>query len=108
MTLANFGKSLPSELFSNCSSFCLFVCNIDDTGHTVRVINIKLGTYIYLASGYMCIPFCVDVILGDVIRCKNRSDFEIAITQFLARTSIKSSNCRAYPWFLFADMLNFL
>ena len=30
---------------------CLFVCNIHDTGRTVRAINTKLYRYMYLVSG---------------------------------------------------------
>ena len=60
-------------------SVCLWVCNVDDTGRTVRAINTKLGTYMYLGSGHMCIVFGVDDITDDVIRSTNRSNFEIAI-----------------------------
>ena len=67
-----------------CSSdglfVCLSVCNVDDTGRTVKSINTKFYTYMYLGSGYMCILFGVDDVIDDVIRSKNRSNFEIAIT----------------------------
>ena len=63
-----------------CLSVCLSVCNVDDTGHTVKAINTKLYTYMYLGSGYMCILFGVYDVIDDVIRSKNRSNFEIAIT----------------------------
>ena len=65
---------------SVCQSVCLFVCNIHDTGRTVEAINTKLGTYMYLESGYRYIRFGVDDIIGDVIKFQNRSNFEIAIT----------------------------
>ena len=65
---------------SVCLFVCLFVCNIHDTGRTVQAINTKLGTYMYLGSGYRCILFGVDDIIDDVIKFKNRSNFEIAIT----------------------------
>ena len=79
----------------------LFVCNIDDTGHTVRVINTKLTTYMCLASGRMCILFGVDDVLGDVIRCNNRSDFEIAIAQsiFELERRSKAQNVGHTPGF---------
>ena len=63
-----------------CLSVCLSVCNVDDTGRTVKAINTKLGTYMYLGSGYMCIVLGVDDVIDDVIRFTNRSNFEIAIT----------------------------
>ena len=67
-----------------CSSdglfVCLFVCNVNDTGRTVQAINTKLGTCMYLGSGYGCIVFGVHDVIDDVIRSKNRSNFEIAIT----------------------------
>ena len=63
-----------------CLFVCLWVCNVNDTGRAVRAINTKLGTHVCLGSGYMCILFGVDGIIGDVIRSKNRSKFEIAIT----------------------------
>ena len=63
-----------------CLSVCLFVCNVNDTGRAVRAINTKLGTYMYLGSGYMCIVLGVDDVIDDVIRFTNRSNFEIAIT----------------------------
>ena len=59
---------------------CLFVCNVNDTGRTVQAINTKLGTCMYLGSGYGCIVFGVHDVIDDVIRSKNRSNFEIAIT----------------------------
>ena len=61
-------------------SVCLFVCNVNDTGRTVQAINTKLGTCMYLGSGYGCIVFGVHDVIDDVIRSKNRSNFEIAIT----------------------------
>ena len=74
--LANFGNlRLHFHLF-----VCLSVCNVNDTGRAVRAINTKLGTNMCLGSGYMCILFGVDGIIDDVIRSKNRSKFEIAIT----------------------------
>ena len=66
---------LPFHLF-----VCLFVCNVNDTGRTVQAINTKLGTCMYLGSGYGCIVFGVHDVIDDVIRSKNRSNFEIAIT----------------------------
>ena len=75
--LANFGK----YAISDCPFICLSVCNVDDTGRTVKAINTKLYTYMYLGSGYMCILFGVDDVIDDVIRSKIRSNFEIAITQ---------------------------
>ena len=63
-----------------CLSVCLSVCNVDDTGRTVRVINTKLGTYMYLGSGYMCIVLGVDDVIDDVIKFTNKSNFEIVIT----------------------------
>ena len=66
-----------------CLSVCLFVClfcNVNDTGRTVQAINTKLGTCMYLGSGYGCIVFGVHDVIDDVIRSKNRSNFEIAIT----------------------------
>ena len=73
------------ETFLNCRtpfplSVCLSVCNVDDTDRTVKVINTKLYTYMYLGSGYMCIVLGVDDVIDDVIRFTNRSNFEIAIT----------------------------
>ena len=63
-----------------CLSVCLFVCNVNDTGRTVQAINTKLGTCMYLGSGYGCIVFGVHDVIDDVIRSKNRPNFEIAIT----------------------------
>ena len=72
------------QFWQVCSSdglcVCLSVCNVDDTGRTVKVINTKLYTYMYLGSGYMCIVLGVDDVIDDVIRFTNRSNFEIAIT----------------------------
>ena len=65
---------------SVCLFVCLFVCNVNDTGRTVQAINTKLGTCMYLGSGYGCIVFGVHDVIDDVIRSKNRSNFEIAIT----------------------------
>ena len=65
---------LPFHLF-----VCLSVCNVDDTDRTVKSINTKLGTHIYIGSGYMCIVFGVDDITDYVIRSTNRSNFEIVI-----------------------------
>ena len=66
---ANFGKYAISDCpFITCQNFqfwqvcssdglsvglsvCLFVCNIHDTGRTVRAINTKLYRYMYLVSG---------------------------------------------------------
>ena len=78
--LANFGKYAISDCLFICLSVCLSVCNVDDTSRTVRAINTKLGTYMYLGSGYMCIVLGVDDVIDDVIRFTNRSNFEIAIT----------------------------
>ena len=63
-----------------CLFVCLFVCNVNDTARAVRAINTKLGTHMCLGSGYMCIVFGVHDVIDDVIRSKNRSNFEIAIT----------------------------
>ena len=63
-----------------CVFVCLSVCNVNDTGRTVQAINTKLGTCMYLGSGYGCIVFGVHDVIDDVIRSKNRSNFEIAIT----------------------------
>ena len=72
------------EIWQVCSSdglcVCLSVCNVNDTGRTVQAINTKLGTCMYLGSGYGCIVFGVHDVIDDVIRSKNRSNFEIAIT----------------------------
>ena len=76
----NFGMSAISDCFFICLSVCLFVCNVNDTGRTVQAINTKLGTCMYLGSGYGCIVFGVHDVIDDVIRSKNRSNFEIAIT----------------------------
>ena len=76
--LANFGKYTQSPIA--LSFVCLFVCNVNDTGRTVQAINTKLGTCMYLGSGYGCIVFGVHDVIDDVIRSKNRSNFEIAIT----------------------------
>ena len=73
----NFGKYVRLTV---CLSVCLFVCNVNDTGRTVQAINTKLGTCMYLGSGYGCIVFGVHDVIDDVIRSKNRSNFEIAIT----------------------------
>ena len=70
--LANFGKYAISDCPFICLFVCLFVCNIHDTGRTVQAINTKLGTYMYLGSGYRCILFGVDDIIDDVIKFKNR------------------------------------
>ena len=78
--LANFGKYAISDCPFICLSVCSWVCNVDDTGRTVRAINTKLGSYMYLGSGYMCIVFGVDDVIDDVISSKNRSNVEIAIT----------------------------
>ena len=75
----NFGKYVRLTVCV-CLSVCLSVCNVDDTGRTVKVINTKLYTYMYLGSGYMCIVLGVDDVIDDVIRFTNRSNFEIAIT----------------------------
>ena len=48
----NFGKYVRLTV---CLSVCLFVCNVNDTGRTVQAINTKLGTCMYLGSGYGCI-----------------------------------------------------
>ena len=73
-----------------CLSVCLFVCNIHDTGRTVQAINTKLGTYMYLGSGYRCILFGVDDIIDDVIKFKNRPNFEIAITPSIFKIERRS------------------
>ena len=77
-----------------CLSVCLSVCNVDDTGRTVKAINTKLGTYMYLGSGYMCVVLGVDDVIDDVIRFTNRSNFEIAITPsiFELESRTKSNN----------------
>ena len=76
-----FGKYVRLTVcLSVCLSVCLFVCNVNDTGRTVQAINTKLGTCMYLGSGYGCIVFGVHDVIDDVIRSKNRSNFEIAIT----------------------------
>ena len=58
-----------------CLFVCLFVCNVNGTGRTVQAINTKLGTCMYLGSGYGCIVFGVHDVIDDVIRSKNRSNF---------------------------------
>ena len=85
---------------SVCLSVCLFVGLKCWRYWSHRSINTKLGTYMYLGSGYMCIVFGVDDVTNDVIRLKNGSNFEIVTTPsiFLARTWIKSSKCRACSW----------
>ena len=84
VTCQNFWQVCSSDgLFvclSVCLFVCLFVCNVNDTGRTVQAINTKLGTCMYLGSGYGCIVFGVHDVIDDVIRSKNRSNFEIAIT----------------------------
>ena len=76
-----FGKYVRLTVcLSVCLFVCLFVCNVNDTGRTVQAINTKLGTCMYLGSGYGCIVFGVHDVIDDVIRSKNRSNFEIAIT----------------------------
>ena len=77
--LANFGK----YAISDCPFICLSVCNVNDTGRTVEAINTKLGTYMYLLSGYMCILFGVDDVTDDVMRPKSRSNFENGITPLI-------------------------
>ena len=75
-----FWQVCSSDGLCVCLSVCLSVCNVDDTGRTVKVINTKLYKYMYLGSGYMCIVLGVDDVIDDVIRFTNRSNFEIAIT----------------------------
>ena len=76
-----FGKYVRLTVcLSVCLFVCLFVCNVNDTARAVRAINTKLGTHMCLGSGYMCIVFGVHDVIDDVIRSKNRSNFEIAIT----------------------------
>ena len=105
----NFGKYVRLTVcLSVCLFVCLFVCNVNDTGRTVQAINTKLGTCMYLGSGYGCIVFGVHDVIDDVIRSKNRSNFEIAITPSIfeleCRTkSQKIGNGMAYlgVWFNF-------
>ena len=77
ITCQNFWQVCSSDgLFvclSVCLFVCLFVCNVNDTGRTVQAINTKLGTCMYLGSGYGCIVFGVHDVIDDVIRSKNRS-----------------------------------
>ena len=83
---------------SVCLSVCLFVCNIHDTGRTVQAINTKLGTYIYLGSGYGCIVFGVYDVIDDVIRSKNRSNFKIAITPSIFELELRSKAQNVGYW----------
>ena len=80
LLLAKISKKFASMFVWRFVSVCLFVCNVNDTGRTVQAINTKLGTCMYLGSGYGCIVFGVHDVIDDVIRSKNRSNFEIAIT----------------------------
>ena len=80
VTCQNFEEICKYVRLTVCLSVCLFVCNVNDTGRTVQAINTKLGTIMYLGSGYGCIVFGVHDVIDDVIRSKNRSNFEIAIT----------------------------
>ena len=96
--LANFGKYAISDCpFITCQNLhfgkyvrltvclfvCLSVCNVNNTGRTVEAINIKLGTYMYLVSGYMCILFGVDDVTDDVMRPKSRSNFKNRVTPLI-------------------------
>ena len=83
---------------SVCLSVCLFVCNIHDTGRTVQAINTKLGTYMYLGSGYGCIVFGVYDVIDDVIRSKNRSNFKIAITPSIFELELRSKAQNVGYW----------
>ena len=95
----NFGKYVRLTVcLSVCLSVCLFVCNIHDTGRTVQAINTKLGTYMYLGSGYGCIVFGVYDVIDDVIRSKNRSNFKIAITPSICELELRSKAQNVGYW----------
>ena len=83
----HFGKYVRLKV---CLFVCGWVCKVDDTGRTVRAINTKLGTYMYLGSGYRYIVFGVDDIIDDVIRSKNKSNFEIVVTQSIFKLERRS------------------
>ena len=95
--------ALSSVCQSVCLSVCLFVCNIHDTGRTVQAINTKLSTYMYLGSGYRCIVFGVDGVIDDVIRSKNRSNFEIAITPSIFELELRSKAQNVGYWTGYPD-----
>ena len=74
------------------SSVCLFVCKVYDTARTVKAIKTKLGIYMYLGSGYMCLVVGVDDNTDDVIRSTSMSDFEIVITLSIVKLERRSKS----------------
>ena len=86
--LENFGKNVISD----CPFICLFV--FLSVRFTILVSPFDQSTpnlaHIYLGSGYICMIFRVDDTIAEVIRSKNRSDFDIAITSLICELERRS------------------
>ena len=93
----NFGKNVR---LSGCLSVGVSVRFVKHNSWTLRHIITKLDPYMYWVTGSCKLPGQICRSQNKVTRSKNRSNLEIAITPsiFLARTSIKSSKCRACSW----------
>ena len=82
------------------SSFvCMFVCLFVTLSHhiswTNRQIITKLGPHMELGTAKRPIDFGVDDITDDVIRSKDRSNFEIVISQAVFKVQHRNKNWNA-------------
>ena len=80
-------------------SVCLFVCLFVTLSHhmsrTNRQIITKLGPHMELGTAKRPIDFGVDDVTDDVIRSKNRSNFEIVISQAVFKLQHRNKNWNA-------------
>ena len=80
-------------------SVCLFVCLFVTLSHhisrTTRQIITKLGPHMELGTAKRPIDFGVDDVTDDVIGPKNRSNFEIVISQAVFKLQHRDKNWNA-------------
>ena len=88
----HFGKYVDRFV---CLYVCLFVTLPHHISRTNRQIITKLGPHVELGPAQRPVVFGVDDVSDDVIRSKNRSNFEIVISQAIFKLQHRNKNWNA-------------
>ena len=88
----HFGKYVTQSV---CLYVCLFVTLLHHISRTNHQIITKLGPHMSLGTAKRPVVFGDDDVTNNVIRSKNRSNFEIAISQAIFKLQRRNKNWNA-------------